>query len=44
LSGLDHFVTSRMGLGGHVRYCDDFIVLHDDHDVLGVAAAAELIR
>jgi RNA-directed DNA polymerase len=40
LSGLDHFVTSRMGLGGYVRYCDDFIVLHDDRDVLGEAAAA----
>jgi RNA-directed DNA polymerase len=29
-----------MGLGGYVRYCDDFIVLHDDRDVLGEAAAA----
>lgn len=39
LSGLDHFVTSRMGLGGYVRYCDDFIVLHDDREVLDQAAA-----
>ena len=28
-----------MGLGGYVRYCDDFIVLHDDREVLDQAAA-----
>ena len=39
LTGLDHYVNSRLGLGGYVRYCDDFILLHDDRDVLKAAAA-----
>ena len=30
LDGLDHAVTSRLGVGGYVRYCDDFILLDDD--------------
>lgn len=30
LTGLDHFVTSGLGIGGYVRYCDDFILFHDD--------------
>ena len=32
LSGLDHFITSHLGIGGFVRYCDDFIILHDDRE------------
>ena len=39
LTSLDHFVTSRLGLGGYVRYCDDFIIFHDDRDTLREAAA-----
>jgi retron-type reverse transcriptase len=27
LNDLDHFITSRLGLGGYVRYCDDFVIL-----------------
>jgi hypothetical protein len=38
LTGLDHYVTSLLGLGGYVRYCDDFILLHDDRDILKGAA------
>lgn len=34
LSGLDHFLTSHLGIGSYVRYCDDFILLHDDREVL----------
>lgn len=34
LNGLDHFVTSRLGIGGYVRYCDDFILLSHDRDLL----------
>jgi hypothetical protein len=40
LDGLDHYVTSHLGIGGYVRYCDDFILLHDDRQVLGQALAA----
>ena len=29
LNGLDHFVTCRLRMGAYVRYCDDFIILHD---------------
>lgn len=43
LTPLDHFVTSRLGLGGYVRYCDDFVVCHDDRRSL-VAAAGEIRR
>ena len=34
LTLLDHSVTSRYGLGGYVRYCDDFLIFHDHRDVL----------
>ena len=34
LTGLDHFVTSCLRLGAYVRYCDDFVVCHDDREVL----------
>lgn len=30
LNGLDHFITSHLGFGAYVRYCDDFILLSDD--------------
>lgn len=40
LSGLDHYVTGRLGISGYVRYCDDFIMLHDDRCSLREAAAA----
>jgi retron-type reverse transcriptase len=30
LSDFDHYMTSVLGLGGYVRYCDDFIILHND--------------
>ena len=29
LDGLDHYVTSGLGTGAYVRYCDDFIVFSD---------------
>jgi len=39
LTDLDHFVTSHLGMGGYLRYCDDFILLHNDRcrlrDALG---------
>ena len=34
LTGLDHYVTSGLGIGGYVRYCDDFLVLHNNRAVL----------
>lgn len=37
LNELDHFITSHKGIGGYVRYCDDFIVLHKDRQVLKTA-------
>ena len=37
LNGLDHFVTSQLRIGGYVRYCDDFVLLHNDKNVLGDA-------
>ena len=30
LDDLDHLVTSQPGVGGHVRYCDDFVLLDRD--------------
>jgi retron-type reverse transcriptase len=33
LNGLDHFITSRLGLGAYVRYCDDFILLNNDKEL-----------
>jgi len=40
LDDLDHFVTSHLGLGAHVRYCDDFVVLSNNRQQLQLAAAA----
>jgi len=40
LNGLDHHVTSRLGIGAYVRYCDDFVLLHDDRQALRDAAAS----
>jgi len=34
LTGLDHFVTRQLGIGAYVRYCDDFVLLHDDRHTL----------
>jgi len=34
LNDLDHFVTSGLGIGGYLRYCDDFVLLHNDREVL----------
>ena len=42
LTPLDHFVTTRLRLGGYVRYCDDFIISHDDPRAL--RAASEAVR
>lgn len=38
LDGLDHYITSGLGLGAYVRYCDDFLVLDDDKARLREAA------
>ena len=37
LTELDHYVTSRLGIGGYVRYCDDFVLLHNDRQRLKAA-------
>jgi len=42
LNRLDHFVTSGLGLGAYVRYCDDFILL--SHDKEALRAARDRIR
>jgi len=34
LNNLDHFITSHIRIGAYVRYCDDFIVLHNDKEFL----------
>ena len=34
LNDLDYFVTSLRGVGGYVRYCDDFILLDNDRSWL----------
>jgi len=34
LNDLDHFITSRLAIGAYVRYCDDFILLHNDRQLL----------
>jgi len=39
LTPLDHYLTSRLGLGAYVRYCDDFVIFHNDRGVLCDAAA-----
>jgi RNA-directed DNA polymerase len=31
LNDLDHAIGSWPGIGGHVRYCDDFVVFADNH-------------
>lgn len=40
LTGLDHHVTSHLGIGGYVRYCDDFVLAHDDRERLHEARGA----
>ncbi len=42
LNDLDHLVTSELGIGGYVRYCDDFILLDNDRERL--RAAREIIE
>jgi RNA-directed DNA polymerase len=34
LTGFDHYVTSHLGVGGYVRYCDDFVLLGHDRTAL----------
>jgi len=34
LNGLDYFATGTLGVGGYVRYCDDFILLDDSREKL----------
>ena len=34
LNDLDHYITSHLAIGGYVRYCDDFILLHNDRVLL----------
>ena len=34
LNGFDHAVTSRLGFGGYVRYCDDFVIFGADRQQL----------
>jgi len=34
LTPLDYFVTRVLGIGAYVRYCDDFVLLHDDPEAL----------
>jgi len=40
LDGLDHLVTSHLRVGGHVRYCDDFVLLDNDRGRLREIVAA----
>lgn len=37
LTPLDHFVTSKLRIGGYVRYCDDFVMFHDERERLKAA-------
>ena len=37
---LDHTITSHWGIGGCVRYCDDFLLLDNDRGKLEMAAGA----
>ena len=37
LNDLDHLITSGLGIGGYVRYCDDFILLDSDRGRLRAA-------
>jgi len=34
LTPLDHVVTSHLRIGGYVRYCDDFVLFHNDRALL----------
>jgi retron-type reverse transcriptase len=34
LDGLDHLLTSRLRVGGYVRYCDDFVLLDNERSRL----------
>lgn len=34
LDGLDRWITESLGCSGYVRYMDDFVLWHDDADVL----------
>ncbi len=40
LNDLDHFVTSGLGIGAYVRYCDDFILLHNAREAMKDAMGA----
>ncbi|MBV8780211.1 MAG: RNA-dependent DNA polymerase [Phycisphaerae bacterium] len=40
LNDLDHLVKGDLGIGGYVRYCDDFVLLDDDRDKLRAARSA----
>jgi hypothetical protein len=40
LTDLDHFITCKLRVGAYVRYCDDFILLHNDRAVLQDAIGA----
>jgi len=42
LDDLDHLVTSGLGYGAYVRYCDDFVVLGTNRDEL--RAVADSVR
>jgi len=39
LNDLDHYITTRLGIGSYVRYCDDFVLLHSERAVLKDALA-----
>jgi retron-type reverse transcriptase len=39
LDELDHHLTSGLGIGGYVRYCDDFMLFHNDRERLKDARA-----
>lgn len=34
LNGFDHWVKERLGMRSYVRFCDDFVILHEDRQVL----------
>jgi len=34
LNDLDHYITSAVGIGAYVRYCDDFVLLHNEKVLL----------
>ena len=40
LTGLDHYLTSCLGLRAYVRYCDDFVLLGNDRTTLSDALLA----